>query len=198
MNRKSILISIVLAVLSINTVLSHGLSMTTASVTLRQKNHISIRIQTSLPDLASRMEWPGKPKSLMHLSSADEKQMVLFRKALVKLFTKGMPITIGNKPMQSQMARPPTVKRLRKMLQSIVAEQIMTAKQPVNPGHGPHERADYIEIFVDGFVAKKVDSRDLHIPFPTELGPITVSYSKPQMQTLPAGEKTTGYRQVLD
>jgi hypothetical protein len=85
MNRKSISIGIILAVLSIGailpikTALSHGLSMTTASVTPRQKNHISIRIQPSLPDLASRMTWPGKPKSLMHLSSADEKQIKAFR-----------------------------------------------------------------------------------------------------------------------
>jgi hypothetical protein len=115
MNRKSISIGIILAVLSIGAILpikkalSHGLSMTTASVTLRQKNHISIRIQTSLPDLASHMNWPNKPKSLMHLSSADDKQIARFRQALVKLFTKGMPITIGNKPMQSQMACLPSV-----------------------------------------------------------------------------------------
>lgn len=198
MNKKSIVIGIILTVLSIGTVLSHGLSMTTANITLRQKNHISIRIQTSLPDLASRMNWPGKPKSLMHLSSADEKQIKAFRQALMKLFTQGMPITIGNKPMQSQMARLPPVKRLRKMLQAIVADQIMRVKKPAHSGHGDHEREDFIVINVDGFVAKNVDSRDLYIPFPTELGPITVSYSKPQMQTLSAGQKTTGYRQVLD
>lgn len=187
-------ILMLVALLFSSSALTHGLEMTTAKVTLRGQNHLTIRIETDLGKFSGRIDWPGKPKTLMHMATANEQQVMAFRQALITLFAKEMSVTIGGEPMQSQQARLPDHKRLTKQLQTAAAEQLM----PKDHSHDYDQRHNYLVINIDGFIPKSAKSRALNIDFPAALGAITVSYSKPQMQTLSAGEKTTAYRQLLD
>lgn len=174
--------------------LPHGLELTTAKVTLRGDKHISIRIETDLVKLSGRIDWPGKPKSLMHMATLPPQEVAKFRVALQRLFTKGMPVNIGDKPMQSQQARLPDSKRLTKQLQTAVAESLM----PKEHSHNFDTRHNYLTVYIDGFIDQTAKSKALNIDFPAALGAITVTYSKPQVQTLKGGEKSTAYRQLLD
>ena len=56
-------------------VTAHGLNMSTAQVTLRQNNHISIRVHTSLKDLVAQLNWQGKPQSFTELATISQAKL---------------------------------------------------------------------------------------------------------------------------
>ena len=173
---------------------AHGLSMSTAQVTLRQNNHISIRIQTSLKELLAQLQWQGKPTSIMALATLSEKSVQPLSGALKALFSN-MPVKIGAQSMASSQARLPSDKKLLAQLQTLVARAILKNKQHSHVD--AHDRDNYLLVLIDGFIPTGQDSRELNIAFPKELGTIMVSYSKPSVQTLKVGKHATGYRQAL-
>jgi len=195
MNKPALYLAYALVFMGLNfsvnsLVHAHGLSMSTAQVTLRQNNHISIRIQTSLKELLAQLQWQGKPTSIMALAALNEKSVQSLSHALKNLFMN-MPVKVGSQTMASSQARLPSDKKLLAQLQALVAQVILKNKQ-----HG-HDRDNYFNVEIDGFIPSGQHSRELNIAFPKELGTIMVSYSKPTVQTLKAGKVATGYRQAL-
>ena len=174
---------------------AHGLNMSTAQVTLRQNNHISIRVHTSLKEVLAQLSWQGKPKSFTQLATATENNLKPMSLALHTLFTKNMPVSFGEKEMNSKKARLPSPKQLQVKLQKALAEKVMQKRQ------GQHQdefhRSNDLVIEIDGFIPKGVTNSQIQISFPKELGAIMVSYNKPQVQTLKAGKSATRYHQAL-
>ncbi len=174
---------------------AHGLNMSTAQVTLRQNNHISIRVHTSLKEVLAQLNWKGKPKSFTELATSTEDKLKPMGLALHALFTDKMPITVGDKKMASIKARLPNARQLQSKLQKVLAQKVMQKRQGKQQS-GHHSSNDLI-IEIDGFVPKGADNSQLNIHFPKELGAIMVSYNKPQVQTLKAGKSATRYQQIL-
>ncbi len=199
MNKPFLYLAYVLMFMGFNitassVVYAHGLSMSTAQVTLRQNNHISIRIQTSLKALLSQLQWQGKPASVMALAAVNEKSIQPLSAALQDLFAN-MPVTIGAQSMASSQARLPSEKTLLTQVQTLVAQAILNKQQHKHVD--AHGRENYLQVEIDGFIPNGERSEELNIAFPKELGTIMVSYSKPSVQTLKAGKHATGYRQAL-
>lgn len=176
-------------------VTAHGLNMSTAQVTLRQNNHINIRVHTSLKDLLAQLNWQGKPQSFTELATITQAKLKPMSVALHTLFTKNMPVSIGDKEMDSKKARLPSVRQLQSTLQKALAQQVMQKHQKKQQGNH-HNRNDLI-IEIDGFISKDTKGSQINIDFPEELGTIMVSYIKPQVQTLKAGKSATHYQQTL-
>ena len=199
MNKSGAYLAYVLVLIGFNigassVVYAHGLSMSTAQVTLRQNNHISIRIQTSLKALLAQLPWQGKPASVMALATVNEKNIRPLSNALKELFGN-MPVKIGNQSIASSQARLPSDQKLLAQVQTLVAQAILKNKQ--HEQVDKHDRDNYLQVFIDGFIPSGQHSRELNIAFPKELGTIMVSYSKPSVQTLKAGKHAIGYRQTL-
>jgi len=190
-----LLLNIVIALSFSGQATAHGLNMSTAQVTLRQNNHISIRVHTSLKDLLAQLNWQGKPQSFTELATIPQAKLKPMGAALHTLFTKNMQVTIGDKKMDSKKARLPSVRQLQSKLQKALAQQVMQKHQEKQQGNH-HNRNDLI-IEIDGFIPKDATDSQLNIDFPGELGAIMVSYIKPQVQTLKAGKSATRYHQAL-
>lgn len=176
-------------------VTAHGLNMSTAQVTLRQNNHISIRVHTSLKDLVAQLNWQGKPQSFTELATISQAKLKPMSVALHALFTKKMPVKIGDKEMDSKKARLPSPQQLQSKLQKALAQQVMQKHQDKH--HNDHQSNNDLVIEIDGFIAKNAKGSKIDIGFPKELGSIMVSYNKPQVQTLKAGKNATHYHQAL-
>jgi len=171
---------------------AHGLTMTTAEIVLRHNNHVSITVRTALSSLFHEMKWAGKPSSLLHLTS-DEKSLRQFRNELAKLFSEKMPVSFNNIAMESPNLRIAKLPQLKHQLQTEIANGILTS----STDHVPHDRQNYLVVNIDGFMPQKIETAELNIIFPAELGDVMVSYSKPQVQTLSGKGKSHSYRQVL-
>lgn len=185
---------IVLLFLSAN-VFSHGLNMTSAEIHLRHDNHITITLRTKLGELFNHINWAEKPASLVHMASADDKTLTAFSDQLKHLFIQQMPISFSGQALESRHLRLPSADQLKKQLHTEVANNILL-RIPA------HQKADNTQenqlvVYVDGFIPQHNEQPLIEIIFPKALGDITVSYSKPQLQTLSAGQGITHYAQKL-
>ncbi|WP_088329621.1 hypothetical protein [Lacimicrobium sp. SS2-24] len=193
--KKLLLIILALGLFETAMVSAHGLNITTATMTLRQKDHLSVRVATSLTALFQRMQWQGKPLSIAHLV-ADESKMVEFHQQLVKMFSQELVIAVDGQPLESRQTRLLNIAQLRQQLQDEIATAVL-------PGHTDHHKQDThgryhdLVINIDGFIPAAGQLKDLQIDFPIELGPIMTSYSEPKIQTLAAGQQTTRYHLQL-
>lgn len=174
---------------------AHGLNMSSAQVTLRQNNHISIRVHTSLKDLLAQLNWQGKPQSFTELATSPQTKLKPMSAALHTLFTKSMPIKFGNIAMDSKRTRLPNPQQLQIKLQKVLAQQVMQKHQDKH--QSSHHSSNDLVIEIDGFIPKNAEGSQIDIGFPKELGAIMVSYNKPQVQTLKGGKSATHYRQAL-
>lgn len=191
----ALFISTILTLSMTGNVSAHGLNMSSAQVTLRQSNHITIRVHTSLKDLLAQLHWQGKPQSFTELATTTEAKLKPMSVALHTLFTKNMLVSIGDIEMDSKKARLPNSRQLQSKLQKILAQKVMQKRQ--GKQKGDHHSNNDLVIEIDGFIPKGAKNSQLNIHFPKELGAITVSYNKPQMQTLKAGKSATRYYQAL-
>jgi len=195
MKLMTLLLSTFLVLSMTGNVNAHGLNMSTAQVTLRQNNHISIRVHTSLKEVLAQLKWQGKPKSFTELATSTQANLKPMSLALHALFTNDMPVRVGDKVMESKKARLPTPRQLQAKLQKVLAQKVMQQRQGKSAGN--HHSSNDLTIEIDGFIPKGITHSQINISFPKELGAIMVSYNKPQVQTLKAGKKATGYSQQL-
>lgn len=183
-----------LAVLQIPPALAHGLHMTTVAVTLRQGDHLSLTVHTSLTDLFNRMEYDGKPGSVIYLANGSDKEIEQFRQQILSL-VKQTPLTVAQQPLQSVEVRMARAEALRELLLNAVAEHVLQAGTAAGASSDP--RSNYLRIDIDGFIPKGDGTPVLEANFPQAFGPILFSYSKPQMQTIEPGEHGSHYLQPL-
>ena len=173
---------------------SHGLTMTTAELTLRNNNHLTMAIRTSIPPLFKQMEWPEKPASLVHLMAEDGKDLALFRAQLATLFLQEMPVTFAGYKLISPNLRLPKLSKLRQQIE----REISLALLPPMEGD-EHDRSNYLVAYLDGFIPKKAlsSTKQSHVEvvFPEALADIMVSFNRPLVQTLPATNKKRVYQE---
>ena len=174
---------------------AHGLHMTTVAVTQRQGDHLSFTIHTSLTDLFNRMTYRGKPGSVIYLANGSDDEIKQFHRQILALMQKELNITVAQRPLQSVQVRTVPAKALRELLLRDVAEHVLQAGVPADPNGNP--RSNYLRIDIDGFIPKGEGAPVLEANFPKELGPVLVSYTKPQMQTLAPGAQGSHYIQPL-
>lgn len=159
---------------------AHGLDLSSAQVTLRWDNHISIKIQTPIAAMFNQLDWESKPDSLQELLSIGDAQVDDFAAAIRLFFEEQMPATVGGKPLESRRVVLGKSSELRKQLQAVLANTILNS----HLGDAEHDRDNYLQVVVEAFVPRDSGSRDLAIHFPKELGEIVVTYVKPLQQTL--------------
>lgn len=197
MKRSHLIKTVLLCLMVFGTQTSsaHGLHMTTVSVTQRQGDHLSFTIHTSLTDLFNRMEYKGKPGSVIYLANGSDEEIVQFRRQILTLLQQKMQLAVTQQPLQSVEVRTVESKALRELLLRDVAEHVLQAGVATDPNGNP--RSDYLRIDIDGFIPKGEGAQVLEVSFPKELGQILISYSKPQMQTINPGEQGSHYVQPL-
>ncbi len=198
--RFSITVCLLMSFLSVPEVLSHGLDMTTAQVTLRQNNHITIKINTSLKALLERLEWQGKPANYIQLARLDVASLTALQVSLRALFESQMQVEIGGSNMISKQVRLPKEAELLSLIKQNVSAFIL--QQSANNQDSAKEikggRSRYLSIIMDGFIDTSAQNKMLHINFPKVLGGIMVSYSKPSVQSFKNNNKQTNYYQLLE
>ncbi|NMH66332.1 hypothetical protein [Shewanella salipaludis] len=183
---------------------AHGLNMTSANITLRQHNHLSLSVSTSLTALFQRLEWQGKPASIAHLV-ADEAKLAEFHRQLVQVFAEQLTVAIDGQPLESRQTRAPSQAQLRQRLEEEIAEALLPpAHTAVHAAHGqaPHEDMSHeplsheplsheeyqtLVIHIDGFMPRAAKAEMLNVHFPPALGPVLTNYSEPRSQTLTPG-----------
>ena len=195
MKAMVLLLNVIIALSLSAQTAAHGLNMSTAQVTLRQNNHISIRVHTSLKNLVAQLNWQGKPQSFTELATTPQTKLKPMSAALHALFMKNMPVKFGNIAMDSKKARLPSPQQLQSKLQKMLAQKVMQKHQDKH--QSDHHSSNDLVIEIDGFIPKNAEGSQIDIGFPKELGSIMVSYNKPQVQTLKAGKRATNYRQAL-
>jgi|GEM_PF-3945426 len=173
---------------------SHGLTMTTAELTLRNNNHLTVTVRTSLAELFNRMEWQDKPASLVHLMAEDNKALTRFRKQLGQLFIREMPIKFSDHALISPNLRLPKLVALRRQVEVAIANSLLPSVEGAD-----HDRSNYLVVYVDGFIPKQALMSDIassvEVVFPQVLADIMISFNRPLVQTLPASEGTRLYQQ---
>lgn len=175
---------------------AHNMKLTTAQVTLRSETHVSIRIETNMTKLTGRIDWPGKPRTILELAGADDDQILALRAAIIDTFDAKMPIEVGGRRLQSQQVRIANVEEFKTALQSVIAHQII----PDTAGHRDAHSDDHSDLIIqiDGFIDASAENRNIQIDFPAALGPMSISYFRPRTKTLMAGEITTRYVETMD
>ncbi|EAQ66930.1 hypothetical protein MED121_13420 [Marinomonas sp. MED121] len=184
---------VLLLVLSVSGQLyAHGLTMTTAELTLRNNNHLTVTVRVSLTELFNRMNWQHKPPSLIHLMAEDGIALAGFRGAISQLFLAEMPISFMGQSLISPNLRLPNLAQLKQQVEADIAYSLM-------PAADEHDRSNYLVVYLDGFIPKKAfaakGASSVEAVFPEVLGDIMVSFNRPLVQTLPA---TKGDRQYQE
>ena len=197
MNKITIKNTLVMAFMFFSSQLfSHGLTMTTAELTLRNNNHLTLAIRTSLPALFNRMQWQNKPVSLIHLMAEDGVALTAFRSQLNLLFLKNMPITFADYALISPNLRLPSQAVLRRQIETDIANSLLPSNEERD-----HDRSNYLLVYVDGFIPKKAlstgDASRVEVLFPDELADIMVSFNRPLVQTLPASQGRRLYQETF-
>ena len=175
--------------------ISHGLATSTAEVTLRFDNHITISIETALPPLLEQLTWDEKPNTLNDYIALDDKKISHLSKRLKTLFDIETPVFIGANPLDSKRVTIPNASRLKTIIQSELSSSILNKQfgQAQNS-----DRSHYLRITIEGFIPKQSKTEELDIVFPKVLGPIIVSYVKPIQSTLSPSEDGTHYRVLMN
>ncbi|MCE9687914.1 hypothetical protein LZP73_17180 [Shewanella sp. AS16] len=182
---------------------AHGLNMTSANISLRQHNHLSLTVATSLTALFHRLEWQGKPASIAHLV-ADEAKLAEFHRQLVQVFAERLTISIDGQPLASRQTRAPSLAQLKQRLEEEIAEALLPPHKAQGQAHDhgaheamphealsheplSHEKYQTLVIHIDGFMPRAVKAEMLNVHFPPALGPVLTNYSEPRSQTLTPG-----------
>ena len=170
----------------------HGLTMTTAQLTLRNNNHLTVTVSASLAELFNGMNWQDKPPSLIHLMADDGIALADFRGQLSQLFLDDMPISFAGQALISPNLRLPHLPKLKQQIETEIAYSLM-------PNTDEHDRSNYLVVYLDGFIPKKAFALDgassVEAVFPDVLGDILVSFNRPLVQTLPATKGERHYQE---
>lgn len=166
-----------------NHVIGHGLEITSVTITKRHEHHLTIEINTPLQPFIARMQWQGKPPSLLHLASATEDGFNNFYDAMQSVIEGRLNFLIGGQPLESIRHHIPTPTSLQSQLQRLVAGSLIHQKtHDYNNGHRAHDND--LSFVIEGFIPSLKEADDLIMQFPDEFGSVTVSYSVPQVQTV--------------
>ncbi|QSX31027.1 hypothetical protein JYB88_05125 [Shewanella cyperi] len=197
MKKTTLLLILCCGLISMTDARAHGLNMTSANITLRQHNHLSLTLATSLTELFHQLEWQGKPPSIAHLV-ADEAKLAEFHRQLVQVFAEQLTISIDGQSLASRQTRAPSQAQLKQRLEEEIAEALL----PPAHGHMPHNDAVHddkahepqsheeyqtLVIHIDGFMPRTAKAEMLDVHFPPALGPVLTNYSEPRSQTLTPG-----------
>ncbi len=208
------LLALLLLALYSSATLAHGLHMTRAEVVQRQQGHLTITIFTPLPALFARMAYPGKPASLVHLAAGGEQPIEQFRARLAALLHEEMRLTCAAGPIESIRYYLPSTQALRELIQGEVEEAVLALDaHAADHAHDADADADaeaqreereerehthpLLRLDLDGFFPRHAPPEQLTILFPKALGPIQVSYSQPQVQTLTPDASGSHYHQTI-
>lgn len=175
---------------------AHGLNMTSVEVVQRQSNHLTLTLQTPLSPLFSRMEYPDKPPTLMHLAGGTEETLASFRQRLLALMQEQTRLLVAQQPLESVRIYIPPIEELRALIQDQVSEQVLNHSQSGSDSETSRHH-NTLRLALDGFIPDGPGPRTLEASFPKELGPILISYSRPQVQTLSPDDQGSRYRQLL-
>ncbi|QSX38256.1 hypothetical protein [Shewanella sedimentimangrovi] len=189
MKKTTLLLILCCGLISMTDARAHGLNMTSANITLRQHNHLSLTLATSLTELFHQLEWQGKPPSIAHLV-ADEAKLAEFHRQLVQVFAEQLTISIDGQSLASRQTRAPSQAQLKQRLEEEIAEALLPPSPKTQEHtHGPAEHEDYqtLVISIDGFMPRAAKAEMLDVHFPPALGPVLTNYSEPRSQTLTPG-----------
>ena len=177
---------------------AHGLTMSTASVMIRNKTHVIVRLQYD-PVLLLHQITSGKnpPPPLPLLANMPDELFEKQYHAIQSIFTQKLSLRFAGKPVHSVRLRFPTVPQFRKQIRARFMHEVIQAQSKGK--QEPHnDRQYYQTIEADGFLPDSPTKGALEIHFPRELGQILVTFSQPQSQTLTPDDTGVLYRHFVD
>lgn len=184
---------------SVSLVGAHGLTISTANVTLRNQIHLTVRVQYD-PLLLLRQTYAQSQKTLPPLpllaNMADEE----FEKhydVIKSLFQEKLAVWIDGKSMESPHFRFPATQLFRMQVREQFMKQVIDSQRITAHPLPDHDRHYYQTIELDGFLPRTISQGTLDIRFPQELGTIQVTFSQPIIQTLTPEQEEIRYLQPI-
>jgi hypothetical protein len=191
----SLKVWILLSIIGASTFLNaHGLSMSTAHVQVRNHTHLSMRVEYDPFKLIAKMKGAKAP-SLAELASMPRETLNKLYGELKLTLSQDIKIHFGSKMV--------SLLNFRFLSNDDFAKEVRQKfmKVTMNQSNKHHSHADvrehFINMSVDGFLPKKQKEGTLGIDFPTQLGDVMVTFSKPQTQTIKAEKKVSRYTQHI-
>lgn len=202
--------ALVLASILLQPVYAASPTIATAQVLLHENKQLNVNINAPIENLFRYSQWSGKPATLRQLKEGSDQQLDAFRKAIQRLFNKELKILVDRKNIADQRVRLPSLMQIKHILRTLANERPAPPGQkkgnmgpPSNPGMTKALRMskrDSLPIRASGRLPndKTLSGKkktELEIQFPKAIGRVTVSYSRPQVQTIDHGGR---YKQKLN
>ncbi len=202
--------TILLAAIFLQPVYAAPPPMATVQVLLQEDKRLNISINAPIENLFRYSQWSGKPATLGQLKEGNDQQLDAFRKSIQRLFNKELKILVDRKAIPNQRIRLPNLMQIKHILRTLANERPTPPGQRkgnMEPSSKPGmakalrmSKRDYLTIRVNGKLpnGKALSGKkksELEIQFPKVIGRVTVSYSRPQVQTINHGGR---YKQKLN
>ncbi|GAB6041675.1 hypothetical protein [Endothiovibrio diazotrophicus] len=163
----------------------HGLTITTAGVTLRNGNHLMLHLQYDPLRMWHKVNdgAGGAPIDLGRLASLPDAEFEAGYRAIQAYLREGLTVRAADRPLTSPQFRFPPAAEFRRVVREGFMRRVLAAKQ--GGGHFHEDaRHDYQSAWLDGFLPEGSESGELELHFPPALGEVMVTYSRPRSWTL--------------
>jgi len=196
MMKKFLVFGLTFLFYSSNVLHAHGVMMSTASVQLRQKDHLSIELNYD-PLLVHYLSYKRESNNtqkiplLPQLAGMNQHDFEVEYKKIKKTIIESFEVRFNTTKLKHQKFYFPPAKVFHKSIRDKFEAEVM--------GTHEHHRTYYQTLYIDGFIAKNVKpiSSALEIDFAYELGKVLVTYSEPKSQTLVPKKSGSHYRLLI-
>ena len=179
---------------------AHGLTITTASVIIRNQTHLILRLQYDPLRLLERISI-ARDQPPPHLGELANLSDDLFENQYGRIqsfLATHLSIQLDGIPIHSLRFRFPTSQYFRKTIREQFMAQVIDSHSSTSVHDHQDDRRYYQVMEVDGFLPEDGGRGDLSINFPPELGQIMVTYSEPKTQTLTPSQSGSFYHHEIN
>ena len=168
---------------------SHGLDMSTASVQLRDKTHLIITLRYDLLRVLSNSGLVISSENLLqNLATQTAEEFKQTLQALEAMLSEQLYASLDNQRIQNLRLRFPASKEL----QGLIKTQLMQTLTSTSHNHRPWSA--WLE--ADAILTESHGELSLH--FPSALGDVLTTFSKPQTRIVLSGHAGAVYTHSLE
>lgn len=178
------------------TALGHGLTMTTAGVSIRNDTHLIVHLQYDPLRVWSQANSSegGRPPSPAELANMADAQFERGYDVMKTELEGKFSARFDGQPVESLHFHFPPAAEFKRLVRQQFMDQVMDKEG----GHTSHDHREYyLNTMIDGFLPKGAEKGGLDITFPPSLGEILATYSRPQSQTLAPEKDGVHYHQEV-
>lgn len=176
-----------------NLLYSHGLEMSKAYITIREPNHLSMKLNFDALEILERIYTSQKRSfdfnSFANLS--DDKLKLEFE--AIKSKVEAIDIEVDNIDLESKYFRFMEFEEFKTRLKEEFMAFIVNRHEQKN-----HKPFINFGVFADGFLPKESKKKLLKVLFPSELDSILVTFAKPKTVMIRPDENSSKYELSLE